>query len=431
MNLAFQGTKGRAAILVALLAVAPLPAHASGFAVDNQGARAMGLAGAYVAQAADPSAIFYNAAGVAFLKGRQISLNGGLGSFSTDFIGEGPNPPAGTLEQTDSKITVLPSLYYTHQINDRLVVGVGFNSPFATRSQWKNPDQFTGRYICTDCEIRSWSLNPTVAYKIEDRLAVGIGIDFRFSSFRLDRRLNLVPEVPAQTVDVAAQTLSTSTDTGVGFNLGLMASPTENITFGLAYRHKVQAAYAAVADFSQIATGVAAVDALVAAHLPASQAATVVHNFPASLAAGLAVRNGDWLVEGDLAWTFWSSFDSVEVRYATTPSLSASLPQAYESVLQGRLGVEYLLSRTWAVRGGYSYDHGPQPTTTVSPFLHDSNRHGFGLGGTWKSGNVSVDLLARYLPFRSRSTRGSNRYDYDGRYETSAFQLGVGIGYKF
>ncbi len=431
MNLALQGTRGRAAILVALLAIAPLPAQASGFAVDNQGARAMGLAGAYVAQAADPSAIFYNAAGVAFLKGRQISLNGGLGSFSTDFIGEGPKPPAGTLEQTDPKFTVLPSLYYTHQLSDRLVVGVGFNSPFATRSQWKNPDQFTGRYICTDCEIRSWSLNPTVAYKIEDRLAVGIGIDFRFSSFRLDRRLNLLPDVPAQTVDVAAQTLSTSTDTGVGFNLGLMASPTENITFGLAYRHKVQAAYAAVADFSQITTGIAAVDTLVATHLPASQAATVVHEFPASLAAGLAVRNGDWLVEGDLAWTFWSSFDTVEVRFATTPGLSSSLPQAYESVLQGRLGVEYLLSRTWAVRGGYSYDHGPQPTTTVSPFLHDSNRHGFGLGGTWKSGNLSVDLLARYLPFRSRSTRGSNRYGYDGRYETSAFQLGVGIGYRF
>jgi long-chain fatty acid transport protein len=391
----------------------------------------MGFAGAYVAQAADPSAIFYNAAGVAFLKGRQISLNGGLGSFGTDFIAEGPTPPVGVIEQTERRMTILPSLYYTHQISDRLVVGVGFNSPFAMRSEWKNPDQFTGRYICTDCEIRSWGLNPTVAYKIEDRLSVGIGLDLRFSSFRLDRRLNAVPEVPAQTVDVAAQTLASSTDTGIGFNLGLMASPSENVTFGIAYRHKIQAVYDAVAAFNQISTGVPAVDALVAAHLPASQAATVVHNFPANVAAGLAVRRGDWLVEGDLAWTFWSSFDSVEVRFASAPSLSASLPQAYENVLQGRIGVEYLLSRTWAVRGGYSYDHGPQPTTTVSPFLHDSNRHGFGLGGTWKSGNASIDLLARYLPFRSRSTRGSNQYGYDGRYETSAFQLGVGFGYRF
>ena len=431
MILALRRNGFRGAFLVALFALPAPRGHASGFAVDNQGARAMGFAGACVAQAADPSAIFYNAAGVAFLKGRQISLNGGLGSFATDFSAEGPEPPVGTFEQTERKITALPSLYYTQQVADRLVVGLGFNSPFATRSQWKDPDRFTGRYICTDCEIRSWSLNPTVAYKIEDRLAVGIGVDLRFSSFRLDRRLNAVPEVPAQTVDVAAQTLASSTDTGFGFNVGLMASPSETVTFGIAYRHQVQAAYEAVADFSQIRTGDGAVDALVAAHMPASQAVTVVHMLPSCLAAGLAVRRGDWMIEGDLAWTFWSSFDSVEVRYATTPGLSASLPQAYESVLQGRLGVEYLLSRTWSVRGGYSYDHGPQPTSTVSPFLHDSNRHGFGLGGTWKYDKVSVDLVARYLPFRSRSTRGQSQYGYDGRYETSAFQLGVGFGYRF
>jgi long-chain fatty acid transport protein len=418
-------------VLATVLALHPGRAQASGFQVDNQGARAMGFAGAYVAQAADPSAIFYNAAGVAFLKGTQISLNAGLGSFGTDFTAEGPAPPVGVVEQTERQITILPSLYFTHQLSDRWVVGVGFNSPFATRSEWKNPNQFTGRYICTDCEIRSWSLNPTVAYKIEDRLSVGIGVEMHFSSFSLNRRLNAVPDVAAQTKDVAAQTLASSTDNEIGWNVGLMASPSESVTLGVAYRHGVQAVYDAVASFSQIPTGDAAVDALVAARLPAAQAVTVVHNLPSNVAAGLAVRRGDWTVEGDLAWTFWSSFNTVELRYASTPSLSATLPQAYENVLQGRIGVEYLLSPTWSVRGGYSYDHGPQPTTTVSPFLHDSNRHGFGLGGSWKYGNVSVDLLARALAFRSRSTRSLNQYGYDGRYETSAFQLGIGFSYRF
>ena len=36
----------------------------------------MGFAGAYVAQAADPSAIFYNAAGIGFLKGKQLYVGG-------------------------------------------------------------------------------------------------------------------------------------------------------------------------------------------------------------------------------------------------------------------------------------------------------------------------------------------------------------------
>jgi long-subunit fatty acid transport protein len=80
---------------------------------------------------------------------------------------------------------------------------------------------------------------------------------------------------------------------------------------------------------------------------------------------------------------------------------------------------------------GYAYDHGPQPTTTVSPFLHDSNRHGFGGGATYKYGNVNVDLMARYLNYRHRDTMGTSRYGYEGIYESSGFQLGAAIGFRF
>jgi long-chain fatty acid transport protein len=417
--------------VVSLLALSAPWLHASGFAIDNQGTRAMGFAGAYVAQASDPSAIFYNAAGVAFLKGQQIYVNGGLGSFGTTFIGEGPNPPAGTREETDRLLTILPSFYYTHQVSEKLVLGVGFNSPFGTRSEWKSPDQFTGRYICTDCEIRSWGLNPTLAYKIEDRLAVGVGLDLRFSSFRLEQRLGATPNPFPIPTDVASLAVESQTDTGVGFDVGLLASPSESLSIGLAYRHKVQASYAATADFSQILTGDAAVDQAVAASLPKRQVVNVTHAFPSNLAAGLAIHHGYWTIEGDLAWTFWSSFDRINLSYPDTPALSVSLPEDYESIWQGRIGVEYLLTDTWSVRGGYSYDHGPQPTSTVSPFLHDSNRHGFGLGGSWKHGRLRLDLLARYLYFVSRSTDGLNRYDYNGHYDTTSFHLGIALGYRF
>ena len=50
-----------AAALSVLLAL-PGAAHAAGFAIFEQGARGMGFAGAYAAQASDPSAIFHNAA---------------------------------------------------------------------------------------------------------------------------------------------------------------------------------------------------------------------------------------------------------------------------------------------------------------------------------------------------------------------------------
>ena len=84
----------RLAVLALGLLLAPLDrAEAAGFEIYNQGARAMGFAGAYVAQAYDPSAIYFNAAGVGFLRGKNLYLSAGLGNFKTDFTGEGPFPP--------------------------------------------------------------------------------------------------------------------------------------------------------------------------------------------------------------------------------------------------------------------------------------------------------------------------------------------------
>ena len=47
---------------------------AAGFRVSEQGAKATGMANAFAAQADDPSALAYNPAGIAFLKGNQFSV---------------------------------------------------------------------------------------------------------------------------------------------------------------------------------------------------------------------------------------------------------------------------------------------------------------------------------------------------------------------
>ena len=77
------------------LALAATTAHAAGFAIFEQGARGMGFAGAFTAQTTDPSAIFHNAAGIAFLKGKHLYLGGTLIHPSADFIGAAPFPGEG------------------------------------------------------------------------------------------------------------------------------------------------------------------------------------------------------------------------------------------------------------------------------------------------------------------------------------------------
>ena len=76
------------AAAVAIVLIAGPRARAGGFALFEQGARSMGFAGAFTAQANDPSAIFHNAAGIAFLKGRQLSASGAILWPRTTFDGQ-------------------------------------------------------------------------------------------------------------------------------------------------------------------------------------------------------------------------------------------------------------------------------------------------------------------------------------------------------
>ena len=417
MNLVVRGRVLRALLALPLLA-SPAAAHASGFAIESQGARAMGFAGAYVAQAADPSAIYYNAAGIGFLKGKQVYVAGAFASLSTDFTGEGPVPAAGTLETSDRGLGVLPAIYYSQQLGRKTVIGLGVSRPFGVRSKWDDPEAFSGRYICLECQISSWSINPTIAYKLADRFAVGAGLDVRLSKFELTRRLIADPNPFPEPTDVAELTLESGTETGIGFNLGLLASPTENLSIGVAYRHEVTIDHAAQADFVQILTGTQDVDDAVKAALPPSQPATVGFTYPGSIAAGVALRRGYWTFEVDFQWMLWSSFDAV-------------LPQEWESTWRGALGVEYLIGDNWEARGGYGYDHSPAPTETISPFIHDADRHTFGAGGTWKNERLRLDFNLRYVLFRTSSTLGISRYGYDGSYETGGLQAGASLGYQF
>ncbi len=430
MNLFVRSRILRALVALPLLAC-PAAARASGFAIESQGARAMGFAGAYVAQAADPSAIFYNAAGIAFLKGKQLYVTGALTSYATDFTGLGPNPPVGTIEKSDRVLTVLPAFYYSQQVGERTAIGLGFNRPFALHSQWENPNTFTGRYICLDCQIASWSINPTVAYKLADRLAVGAGVDVRLSTFNFKRRLGAEPNPFPVPTDVAELTLDGSTKTGIGFDVGLLARPSEDFSIGVSYRHEVTLDHDAQANFVQILTGNQTVDDAVKAALPASQPAIVSFTYPGSVAVGVALRRRYWTAEADFQWMLWSSFDQVALTFANSPAFNTTLPQNWSSTWRGALGIEYLIGDAWEVRGGYGYDHSPAPTETISPFIHDADRHTFGAGGSWKYENLRLDLNLRYVLFRESSTLGISRYGYDGSYDSSGFQAGVSLGYRF
>src|SRR4029079_7826664 len=69
------------------------PARGAGFGIFEQGAKAMGMAGAFTAQADDPSLLFHNAGGLAFVDNDEIAAGATwIKGSKADFTGAAPFP---------------------------------------------------------------------------------------------------------------------------------------------------------------------------------------------------------------------------------------------------------------------------------------------------------------------------------------------------
>ncbi|MEO8277283.1 MAG: outer membrane protein transport protein [Thermoanaerobaculia bacterium] len=420
------------ALLATGLVAQGSPLRAAGFSIFEQGTKAMGMAMAFTAQADDPSAIFYNPGGVAFLDGQHFSL--GLTvvtSTEGDFKGANPSPGASARGEQEPLFETPPHFYWTRQINERWRFGLGLTSPFGLTTEWKNPDTFPGRYLSTKAALRTFDLNPTLAWQATPKLGVGFGVLVRFSDVELERFAPQRSPINGQLVNVGQVHLESDLNEGYGFTVGVLHKWNESFSWGLSYRSKVKVDYEGDGRFSQILTGLPPFDAAIARAIPFGQDLPIKTNieFPDSASLGLAFAlSATSKFEIDVNWTGWSSFDAVPLQFTENPQFSQTLPEHWEDAMNYRLGFRWAQGATGEWRVGAYYDETPQPELYVSPLLPDANRTGLTLGwGHRFSTGKTLDLAVLYLPFDERKVR-TNANNFLGDYNTTAWLFGATFG---
>src|SRR5256712_5690153 len=184
----------RRSVRYALCLFAGLPAllGAQGFGIYEQGACSMGRAGTGVAvPCTDGSAIFFNPAGLAGLKGGRATVGLTLldveGGFTDDIFQH-------TTKLNDPFLAI-PQVYVAYGVTPKLGVGIGLFAPYGLQTRW--PLSFDGRFAGYDNILRSVYLQPTVAYQVTPWLSLGGGFDVVFGKVELKQRLDLAdPPVP-------------------------------------------------------------------------------------------------------------------------------------------------------------------------------------------------------------------------------------------
>jgi len=116
-------------IVLSLFCVLSIPpgAAASGFALFSQAARAAGMANAFVARASDPSAVWYNPAGLSKLDGFQVYVGGNL-------VSTGKRQYYSVYRDrtltADSLSSILPNVFVSYKLTNRIGLGLGIYSPY-------------------------------------------------------------------------------------------------------------------------------------------------------------------------------------------------------------------------------------------------------------------------------------------------------------
>jgi long-chain fatty acid transport protein len=422
------------ALLVVALVAAPR-GDGAGFALFEQGSRATALGGAFVAQADDPSAMFYNPAGNAF--NEKLTFYGGAFGIirpTAEFTGSSPYPGDGYTAKMSNPLYFIGNGYGVLPLQPgKLNLAVGFWTPAGLGTPWENSEQFAGRYINQRADIRQVALSAQISWKATDWLAIGAGPELRFSDVKLSQNQGLYNPYAGRVTDVAHLSLqSKGTPVDVTWNAGIMIKPCDRLRFGVAYHGGVDVEYSGIAHFYQLTSGHADFDAAVGQKIPMNKdlGGTATIKFPGLLLFGVSYDLSPSLtlnVDGNYTW--WDVLEQIPLNIEGVPP--KIIPEHWKNTWTIRAGLGWQASKTVWLGGGYVYDQTPQPDAAVSPLLPDANRVGGSIGAGFQLSKMfRIEVSTLFLWFKERTTT-TNESNFNGTYKVFAILPGINIKSTF
>ncbi|MDF2756185.1 MAG: putative Porin [Nitrospira sp.] len=370
-----------------LACLSPAIAFAGAFRIFDQSASATAQGGAFAAQADDPSAIFFNPAGLTQLRGIQTSFGVMLIGGHTTYT----SPTGATTRGNfDGSIAVPPpiNVYFSANLKDLgfsalgdLSAGLGIVSPFGIL--YRYPDDGPFSTAVTKQALPLIDIKPTLAYKLSDQLSVGVGADiYTFASFwgsgQSVTKFNSSggPGLPPPGTRMEVN----GGDTAAGFNVSLLYTPFRNedgkplANVALIYRSQATLHL----DGNFLANGGLVTDA----------STTLV--LPQVFAGGISIwpirdRTHEWKLELDVDMTGWKSVRNTDVHLSngTTIPFAQNWRNSYTTMI----GTEYKWLRperlpAWevALRAGYWHSQTPIPDSSFLPTVPDADQHAISVG---------------------------------------------------
>jgi long-chain fatty acid transport protein len=480
--------------LVILLSVAlvSIDVLATGVSLTGIGGRATVFGGAFRGIANDWSAGYWNPAGLVQIQKWQFG-----GSF--EFIGPTAcyNPSLlngqqyGTLaageKNCEDQYFYVPSGGIVYNTGD-LAFGLAVFAPFGLGTKWDlfNTGSYNSSYPVTefDDELTIIDIHPSFAFKVSDKLSIGVGLSFIHADIRIQQpNVSQIPYLSNPQLAGLSQMLQANgasfnstnsyimTDVnldgsgwGYGGNIGLMYKATDDLQIGVSARYyldnELDGSFTGTTYFAndpvnnavnQAVLGQAVagglLDQATAAQLGAlfsgasaqtinDQSAKATMPLPMNIGIGFAYTGVEnLLLTMDVDFTQWSSWDVIKIDMSD--GTENELVENWDDVIRLAFGFEYTMEEL-QLRGGFYTENPASVDETFSPTIPDVGRRNVIIGGLgYDMGNIKLHVSGEYFFVGDRTVSdwasdGAGGWEnYAGMYSASTFTLMGGFEFNF
>lgn len=365
----------------------------------------------------DISDMFYNPAITSDLKHKEFIASVSYVDMKIDPDNVSGNFSSGT-QATGTEVKnagvnkAVPALYLATPLNDKIAFGLSITSPFGLSTKYDK--NWIGRYRAIESSITTFSINPSLSYKINEKLSVGAGVQAQHYEALLTKAV--------RTSGADALGKLHGTDWGYGYNFGVSYQPSDQLKFGASYRSKIDYKITCVTQVADLG-----LYSDFHAKTTTPESATIGASFKLNKKTTLAY---------DGTWTRWSRLQSIVANAHQDARLNYKANFNWHDSFLHSLGANFTLNDKWLIRSGVAYEKDAVSDSGREPRVPTGDRVSLGFGFNYKiaeSWAIDAAYVHQFFKTVTSSITDSTTTvnSFEARYKTKINVFSVALKKEF
>ncbi len=404
-------------LILGIAIFAPVLLFGQGSQVNLQNQKHAGMGGAGASLIIDESTIVYNPGALSRYQGNGIQVSASAVMFKSVF----QEVNSSLVSNNKNAISPPFSLFAAFGPRDsKIKFGLGVYTPYGGSVDWGT--EWEGKYTLASLALRAIYIQPTVSYRLTDRLSVGGGFVYNLGQAKVERSMPVFFENGQSGLATIE-----GTGTGIGYNLGIHYQTDNQLAIALNYRSRVN---------TKLRGGDATFDVpeSLRPNFPAGNKFDAELPLPATLIASVSFPLNEKLsMAVDGSYIFYSTYKELVFRYeVNTPSLQDTRSEKnYKDAGSVKVGLQHQTTDKLTLRTGAGYVFTPVREDYVYPETPDNNRVFLGGGFSYeinKKWDISGAFVYQHILKRETTNLESN---LTGTYKTNIYAPGLSVSYKW